>query len=497
MKLAGEPQGGSSRPQTNPTSRGTRSRLSMACWPLAWLGLHACVAPEAAPALPHTEVAAFSAQGKVPAASEWWKAFADPLLDARIEQGLAGNWTLRVAWERMQAARALARRERAARRLHLDAFADGVTYDGDDPLPDQELRAGLQASFEVDLWGRIGAQVQAADWEARATAEDFQAATISLTAEIATASYRWLEARAQRELVLSQLETNRNVQKVIQNRFAIGQSGSADVLRQRQLVEATEEQRLEADANVELLEHQLAVLLGYPPQEWRPQEAPQALPSLPPLPAIGLPSELLQRRPDVRAAFARLRSTDAAVAAAVKDRYPRLTLTASARTSGRTGSDLFSDWLGTLAGDLVGPLLDGAQRRREVDRNVALRRQSVAEYGEVVLQAFQEVEDLLVQEQWQAQRQATLAIQRDLARTTYTELRNQYMNGAGDFIDVLVALRDQQALERSWLQAQLLRIEVRIALHRAIAGSVSAQPPASSSSQAPSSPNQQPYSKQR
>lgn len=470
MNMAREPLDGSSRPHQNAPPVGRARACLQSGWAVGVLACCACVAPEPAPPLPFQEVAAFSAQGSEPTSTRWWQAWQDPRLEADVQQGLGQNWTLRIAWERLQAARALAQQERSARRLTLDAVGGGRVFDGDEPLPEQEIEAGLQASFEVDLWGRIASEIRAADWEVRATAEDYRAAAITLSAEIATVLYRLEEARAQQDLVRSQLETNRNVQQVIENRFAIGQSNSADVLRQRQLVQATEEQQLAANAAVELLEHQRAVLLGHPPQENLAGIEARPLPDLPPLPTLGLPADLLQRRPDVRAAFARLRSADASVAAAVQDRYPRIDLSGSAVTSGRTASDLFSTWLGTLTGELVGPLIDGGRRRRVVEQAVALRREAVAQYGAVVLEAFQEVEDLLVQERWQERRLENLTARRDLARATYTELRNQYRNGAGDFIDVLVALRDQQALERNWLEARLLRIEVRIALHRALAG---------------------------
>ena len=278
-----------------------------------------------------------------------------------------------------------------------------------------------------------------------------------------------------------QLETNRSVLQVLENRFAIGQSRSADVLRQRQLVEATMEQRIIEAANRELIEHQVFVLRGTPPQgELAAAEAagesrllfepPPRLPNLASLPAVGLPADLLERRPDVRAALARIAAADAAVAVAVKDRYPRIDLAAAIGTAGEKPSDLFRSWIGSLAAQIVAPLFDGGLRRQEVERAAAERRQRLAEYGETVLVAFQEVEDALVLERRQSDQISSLDSQLALADSTVTELRNQYLNGAADFIDVLTALRDQQALERNRLEARLLRTEARIALHRAIAG---------------------------
>jgi outer membrane protein TolC len=192
---------------------------------------------------------------------------------------------------------------------------------------------------------------------------------------------------------------------------------------------------------------------------------------VPGLPATGLPAELLERRPDVRSAFLRLEASDSDVAAAVKDQYPRIDLAAAVSTTADSPSGLFSSWLGTIAGQITAPLFDGDRRKSEIERTVAVRRQRLAEYGQVVLFAFREVEDALALETYQVQRIRSLADQLALAVSTYRQLGSQYLNGAADFIDVLIALRQQQELERSLLTAQLDRVRFRIALYRALAGS--------------------------
>jgi NodT family efflux transporter outer membrane factor (OMF) lipoprotein len=429
-----------------------------------------CVTSQPRPPLPLEAAPAFSSLDGVPRSDRWWEDFDDPVLAATIERALADNFTLQAAYQRLREAWAIAGLQRAARSPTLDAVAAGAQSDGSDGDQGNEVRLGLEASYEVDLWGRIRSDVEAARLEATATAEDYQAAALSLSAQIALTLYQLAEASAQLSLLDSQLETNRDVLLVIENRFAIGQSGSVDVLRQRQLVEATTEQQVLARAAIELLEHQVLVLLGSPPQGRLELGRPRSFPEMTGLPEVGLPSALLQRRPDIRAAYQRLESADASVAAAVKDRYPSLRLGATISTAAENPSGLFSKWLGSLTEQLLAPLFDGGRRRRAVERAMAVRAQRLAEYGETVLTAFQDVEDALAQERYQVDRIDSLIRQLALAETTYTELRNQYLYGAADFIDVLVALRDQQELERSLLSARLGRIEQRIALHRAIAG---------------------------
>ena len=423
-------------------------------------------------ALPGAHAPAFSITDGADRARRWGDAFGDDRLNAEIERGLAGNFSLRAAHERVEAARAVARRVDAGRAVTLDATAAAAVRDGDDVAQRTELSVDLTAAYEVDLWDRLAARQDAAALDALATAEDYQAAALTLSAEMARALYRRAEAAAQLELIDAQLATNRRVLEVIESRFSIGESGSADVLRQRQLVEATAEQRLAVQITRDVLDHQRAVLRGDAPQGALEPTATHALPDVPALPAIGVPAALLQRRPDVRAVFLRLEAADASVAAAVADQYPALDLSASLRSAAENPSGLFSGWLASLAAQLVAPIVDGGARRAEVDRSVAVRRERLAQYGDTVLRAFQDVEDALADEQYQRARIVSLGAQLELARATYRELRGQYLNGAADFIDVLVALREEQALERSVLEARRLEIEARIALHRAIAGGV-------------------------
>jgi NodT family efflux transporter outer membrane factor (OMF) lipoprotein len=431
-------------------------------------GVGGCAAPDAREPMPMQSAPAFSPSGEVEVAERWWTAFGDADLNERMESALSGNFTLAAAWERLSEARAVTRRERAALSPQVDGVASGAIREGSDVEEETELSLGLEASYEVDLWGRIRSLVEAEELRASATAADYRTAAITLSGQVALAWYQLAEARQQVELIASQLQTNQTVLEVLEKRFSVGQSGSADVLRQRQLVEATREQAVVARARVEVLEHLLAVLEGRPPQDARAPES--TLPAVPDLPATGLPSELLERRPDIRSAFLQLEASDADVAAAVKDQYPRIDLAGAISTTAENPSGLFENWLASLAGQILAPLIDGGRRRAEVERTVAVRRQRLAEYGQVVLDAFQEVEDALTQEAHQIQRIASLQEQLRLARSTYRQLRTQYLNGAADFLDVLAALREQQALERSLITAELDRVAFRIALYRALAG---------------------------
>ena len=428
-----------------------------------------CVSVEPRGALPFSDAPALSEAGEATVASAWWTAFDDAGLTARVEEALSGNFDLAAAWARLRASRAVARRESAALLPSVDGTAGAGYEASSDGDSETDLSLGLVAAYELDLWGRIDSAVEAERLRAQADREAYRTATLTLAARIASAWFGVAEANAELDLIRRQIDTNEQALIVLRKRFATGQISSADVLRQQQLVEATREQLLDVSSRREVLEHQLAVLVGRPPQGGL-DALPTALPALPPLPQGGVPAELVQQRPDVRAALRRLDAADADLASAVSDQYPRLNLGASLSTSAERPGDLFQDWLFSLSGQLVAPLFDAGRRRAEIDRAESLRAQRIAEYGQVVLVAFQEVEDALARERYITRRIESIARQLELARQTLSQLRTQYVNGVTSYLSVLEALTEMQRLEREALTAELSRLEFRVALYRALAG---------------------------
>ncbi|MEQ6884737.1 efflux transporter outer membrane subunit [Salicola sp. Rm-C-2C1-2] len=412
----------------------------------------------------------FSASGDTSPPDQWWRDLNDAQLNQLVQDGLDANLDVRTAWQRLHEARAAVAQQSADFYPDLDATADGEVSNSDTSDTTQSLRLGLSSDYEVDLWGRISSQAEAEQFRARATRADYQTTALTLSAEVARTWYQLRAQRAQLALAESQIETNRSVMKLLEAQFGSGQASSADVLRQRQLLESTEEQRLSTESQLRVLENQLAVLLGRAP---RNTELPsgRGLPSqLPPLPDTGVPADLVQRRPDVRQAFNQLQAADADLAAAISNQFPRLTLSASASTRENSVEDLFDNWATTLAANLVAPLIDAGQRDAQVSQARAVRRQRLYDYGQTVLTAFQEVEDALVQERNQRQAIERIKRQLALADATYEQLRQQYFNGQVGYIDVLNALTDRQDLERSLISARRQLLEYRIALYRALAG---------------------------
>jgi len=433
------------------------------------LGLVGCAPHKSALWLPMQDAPPFSPSGDVLPPDHWWEAFGDTALNQQIANSLEGNFTLDAALFRLRAARAVARREASDLWPDVDGVADANGVFRTDASNESFFALGLEAGYEVDLWGRIDSRVEAEQFRASATHADYHAVSLTLTAEVARTWYALVEARAQLTLLDEQIKTNLTGLKLQEDRFGGGQIRAADVLRQRQLVEATREQKLVAEARVDVLEHQLAVLQGRPPQEAR-YETGDKLPALPPLPATGLPSELLERRPDIRRDFLALWAADRDLAAAVSAQYPRLNLFGSVTTAAESPENLFRDWIVSIAGQLIAPLIDGGERRAEVDRTASVASQRVAEYGETVLAAFREVEDALAIERQQIKRLASLNKQVVLARQSSKQLREEYLIGDVEYLDVLTAITQEQRLQREILSARLELIQTRIALYLALAG---------------------------
>lgn len=419
----------------------------------------------------------FSESGESLMPDRWWTAFGDPTLNLQVNQALGENLSLAEAAERLRAARAVTRREASDLFFDVDGVVGIDSNFG--PGPNRTRVAwGLDAAYQVDLWGQIQSRVDAERFRAEATHADYHAVALSLAAEVARTWFALIEAHAQIELLNKQLKTNRDGLVSQQARFGVGAGGgSPDVLRQMQLVESTLEQKVVVRARIEVLEHELAVLLGQLPQE--AIFSPGAiLPDLPPLPYTGLPSELVMRRPDVRRDYLAFVAADRDLASAVSAQYPRLNLTGSLINSADRAETLFRDWFVSIGGQLIAPLLDGGQRRAEVDRTSALVRQRFNEYGQTMLVAFREVEDALALERYQIQRIERLTAQVNLAEQASEQLRQRFITNDATFLDILSSIQSEQRLQRDILSAKLELILIRIGLYLALAGDFDTRPEA-------------------
>jgi NodT family efflux transporter outer membrane factor (OMF) lipoprotein len=410
---------------------------------------------------------------RAPLPDQWWRSLEDPALHQLMEQALGNNFSIRSAWDRLTQAELIVKQANAAliprvnyalggRRTRSET-GNSVTYSG-------RYDAGLSASYELDVWGKWRSTRKAFLLDMEARREDVAAAAMTLSAVVARTWYQLAEARQQVEVITRQRQTNQDVLDIVTLSFRQGKVGAEDVFRQRQLVESSEGQRLQAQERVDVLQHGLSVLVGRAPGAWWAEQTLDLV-GLPDLPPTGLPAEVIQRRPDVRSAYKEIQAADQRMAVAVADRYPSISLSAGVDTTSSHLDDLFKDWSANLAANLVGPLYDAGQRKAEVDRQHAIVSQRINEYSQIVLEALQEVEDALTQEYYQQRLVANIQQQLATSRLTLDRLRQNYLMGQLDYLRVLESLSSSQTLERNEITARRFLIERRIDLCRAIAGS--------------------------
>ena len=430
------------------------------------------VMPDAAGELPGTYVLY---GGDIDLTSPWWESVGSPELSRLINTALSDSFTLKEAWARLQQARSLAIQAGAARYPDLSATGSveysrrrSETVSGGSE-GDGNYALGLVSNYELDLWGRIRSQREAALLNVNATEADLQTASITVAAEVADRWVRIVSQRLQKQLLEKQLTNNLTFLDLIELRFRKSMVSALDVYQQKQVVENVRARIPLVEAETQLLMHELAVLLGRPPRANLGLKQTE-LPLIGRLPPLGLPADLLSNRPDVRAAGMRLKSAEWQVAAARANRLPALRLTAGAQY-GRSDLDLlFDTWLLSLAANLTAPIFDGGRRAAEVDLARAQADEDLWVYRQAVLTGVKEVEDSLESETRQREHISGLESVMAAARKGLEEAIQRYRRGLSDYLPVLTQLIAVQDLERDLIRQQETLIRYRIGLHRALGG---------------------------
>jgi len=407
----------------------------------------------------------------------WWLTFDDPQLAELIEESLGENQNLRAFWARVARAQALARKAGSEKyptlsgdagasyqKKHTNAGTDGRSVEI------ENYSLGILASYEVDLWGRVRATAKSAELAATATREDLNAAAMTIAAEVAR---RWIGIIAsQRGLLLlqQQLTTNETYLELVELRFQKSLASALDVMQQKQLVERVRAQIPLAKMQEQLLRNELAVLTGRLPHAL-PVLDPDRFPRMDNLPPAGVPAQLLDNRPDIRAAFHRLGAADQDLAVARADRLPALRLTGGAAYDSDELDRLFDNWIVNLAAGLAAPLLDGGRRQAEVDASASAVNEQLALYRQAVLTAVQEVEEALAREVYIREHIARTEDQLQAAKNALSEARVRYLNGLNDYLPVLTQLLSVQNLEIDLIGRKEELFFARINLFRSIGGS--------------------------
>ena len=408
----------------------------------------------------------------------WWEFYNDPVLNSLEEQVALSNLNVAVAEAQYRQARALVQAAKAGNYPSLSIGASatraqtssnalagksGSTTSSNFQLP-------LDLTWELDLWGRIRRGVEASQASAQASEADLAAATLSAQSTLAGNYFQLRVLDAQKQLLDATTALYRKSLDMTNNRYTAGIVAKSDVLQAETQLKSTEAQAIDLGVQRAQLEHAIALLIGKPPAAFSlpVSTIKAAVPLIP----IGLPSELLERRPDIASAERKMAAANAQIGVARAAYYPMVQLSA---TGGLSSSSIATWFAWPSRFWSVGPsasmkLFDGGLRNAQSDQAKAAYDATVASYREAVLTAFQGVEDNLatlriLEEEVKVQNQALQA-----ARQVVTITTNQYQAGTVAYLNVLVAQSTALTNERTALGLVGQRLAASVLLVKALGG---------------------------
>jgi multidrug efflux system outer membrane protein len=419
---------------------------------------------------------------------EWWLAFNDTALNQLIAEATSANANLALAAARVKQARAIAGIAEADRvpQVGVNAGAQRTRRSdqelglpaGTPVAPSTSYSAHLTASYEVDLFGRVSSSVAAARGDAGAAQANYRSVLLSLQADVAQTYFRLRATDAELATLAETVRLREENVRVNQRRFDLGDIGEFDLSRAKTELSTTRAEAVGLQRQRATTEHALAVLLGKPAASYSAADNPLLAGALLPAIPAGLPSSLLERRPDIAAAQRGMEASNARIGVARAAMFPSLNIGASAGGVAGTFADVFStsgkSWL--LGAMLAAPLIDGGRNQANVARSEAVLEESVAGYRQTVLAAFAEVEDNLAGLRVLGGQTAEIDDALVSARRSADLAQKLYAAGRSSYLELLDAQRNLAAVERSAVQLRGSRAVTTVALIRSLGGGWDAAP---------------------
>lgn len=415
------------------------------------------------------------------ALSHWWTTLNDPELTSLIERALAGSLDLRQAASRILEARAQRGLSETNRFPTIDAtgsasrrrFRFGTSKENVIAATDTFYDGGFDATWELDLFGRLQRQVEASEARLEASEEDYRDVLVTLLAEVAL---NYVEVRAFQTRV-AVAEANRDAQaqtlELVQANFEGGEISQLDVEQARSNLESTRSQIPVLETSLAQAKHRLAVLLGQPPGSFVEElRKPKPVPLPPPSVAIGVPANVMRRRPDVRRAERELAAQTAQIGVATADLYPKFTLIGSVGLESFGASDFF---LPTSRVFRIGPsvqwnIFDAGRIRLNIKVQNARQEQALIAYEGAVLNALREVEDMLVAYVKEMIRRQSLVEAEQATRRIVEISQDQYRGGESTFLTVLDAQRSLLTIQDQLAESDAQVTTNVISLYKALGG---------------------------
>ncbi|MFA9441173.1 efflux transporter outer membrane subunit [Uliginosibacterium sp. sgz301328] len=458
-------------------------RLTLVAASLAVLMAGCAVGPDykrpAEPLPDQYDAVTANSTGAAQVAPDWWRAFNDPQLDALVQKALTDSSDVRIAIARIEQADAVLKQAGAALFPEVDLAAaaarsqtsEYLTTPGADRQGNNFQLRGLVAAYELDFWGKFRRAREAAI--AQAAGSHYYRDTVRLTVASQVAS-TYIQLRATEGLLDANRESLKNREEAVaitQRRYDAGSVSRLDVEQAISNRAALVAQTSALEGQREVFMHTLALLTGDPALVIQPGASARDLPT-PAVPPVGLPSELIEARPDVRQAEATLASYNAQIGVAKAALFPTISLTGAFGGASADLSVLFKSgaqaW--NIGATLNLPIFDAGYRSGKVDQATAVQKEALEQYRKTVQTAFKEVRDAL-----STLRQATVSeearrVQLDSAIRSEQIASARYKAGSAAFLDLLDSQRSRNDADITYLTARQNRLTAQIDLYKALGG---------------------------
>jgi len=416
----------------------------------------------------------------------WWTTFEDPMLSALVDRAIQSNLDLKLAQARIRQARAARNVTAAGLGPTVNGAgsyvrsASGVeTATGSKNLTSSLYRTGLDAAWELDIFGGVRRSVEAAEANIQAAVEDRRDVLVTLAAEVAL-NYTDLRSFQQQIIIAQQnLEAQRHTAEITRRRFQAGFVGALDVANANAQVASTASQIPLLESLARQTIYSLSILLAREPSALLEELAPAAaIPAAPPATPVGVPADLLRRRPDIRRAEAQIHAATAQIGVATADLFPKFAL------SGSIGfqSNEFSSWVDwvnrfwSFGPSANWQIFASGGILANIELQKALQEQSLIAYQQTVLTALQDVENALIASTKEAKRREALAEAVDSNRKAVQYSLQLYTQGQVDFLNVLDAQRSLYVSEQALVQSTHDISTDLVALYKALGGGWKEEP---------------------
>lgn len=437
----------------------------------------------------------------------WWLVFNDPLLERAIHRALANNYDIRAAAQRVVQAEAVALQRLSpmlpsvtadASGSFSNASALGFQFGGlpggggaggvptQDPLLIYNATAGLNARWNLDIWGQSYLAYRAANLQGRASEGDRDSIRLALAGQVASAYFDVVLAKESIAVVESQVEANRRLLELLELRFERGETTGLDVLQQKQQLAARAAELPPLRSQLRATQQLLAILMGETPSR-TPPEAVDSLPELPIAPSLGAPADLLENRPDLRASLLRSEAAEKQALSALRVHLPALSVNGnfgwqwfrsnSTPDEPAPGDPPDLDRSDTARTDVWGagvalsvPLFSGFGDVGQVKQARASESEAVSALSQAYLSAVSEVEAAVISETETREQLRLLREQSEAAAAALDESEARYVSGLTNYLSVLTALSAEQVVQRQILQVERAAIAARLQLYQSLGG---------------------------